>query len=222
MYIRKWKRTTMGSYANEGLRQKWAAAWKSTGFRKKFISGLAVIGAILAVFPFFFQVIEKRNGAALNDWLLNLLPAVNLSGFIFLVIWATAALMLFRAIRDPWMLLTFLWGYILLCLTRIITISLVALNPPAGLIPLADPITNLFYGSSFVTKDLFFSGHTATVFLIFLCLQKRADRVLALAGGIILGMLLLVQHVHYGIDVLAAPLFTYFIYRVAKQVAGSR
>jgi hypothetical protein len=93
-------------------------------------------------------------------------------------------------------------------------ISLVSLNPPVGLIPLADPITNQFYGIHYITHDLFFSGHTTTVFLIFLCLKKKADRIYVLLASLILGVLLLIQHVHYTIDVLAAPVFTYAVYRL--------
>jgi hypothetical protein len=100
----------------------------------------------------------------------------------------------------------------------VLTISLVPLDTPKRLIPLMDPVSNLFYGSGFVTKDLFFSGHTATVFLMFLCLKKRSDKWLALTGSALTGFLLLVQHVHYTIDVLAAPLFTYFIYVSAVQL----
>jgi len=65
---------------------------------------------------------------------------------------------------------------------------------------------------------LFFSGHTATVFLLFLCLKKKQDKWLALGGSVLTGFLLLVQHVHYTIDVLAAPVFTYFIYISAVQL----
>ena len=95
-------------------------------------------------------------------------------------------------------------------------IGLISLNPPAGLIPLADPITNQFYGAHYITHDLFFSGHTTTVFLIFLCLKKKWDRIYALFGiHSYWVFFLLVQHVHYTIDVLAAPVFTYAAYRLA-------
>ncbi|HEX3079850.1 MAG TPA: phosphatase PAP2-related protein, partial [Puia sp.] len=66
-----------------------------------------------------------------------------------------------------------------------------------------------------ITHDLFFSGHTTTVFLIFLCLKKKRDRIYALIASILLGIFLLGQHVHYTIDVLAAPIFTYVAYRLA-------
>ena len=113
------------------------------------------------------------------------------------------------------MLLVILWAYNGVTLVRMASIGLISLNPPAGLIPLADPITNQFYGIHYITHDLFFSGHTTTVFLIFLCLKKKPDRIYSLLASVALGFLLLVQHVHYTIDVLAAPVFTYVFYRVA-------
>jgi hypothetical protein len=89
------------------------------------------------------------------------------------------------------------------------------------LIPLKDPISSLFYGGTqvFITKDLFYSGHTSTQFLIFLCLKKRNDKIVALLATCIVGILVLVQHVHYTIDVLAAFAFTYVIYLMGKKIA---
>jgi PAP2 superfamily C-terminal len=113
------------------------------------------------------------------------------------------------------MLLLVLWAYNGVTLVRMACIGLLSLNPPTGLIPLADPITNQFYGKHYITHDLFFSGHTTTVFLIFLCLRKKSDRMYAFFASVLLGILLLVQHVHYTIDVLAAPVFTYAVYRLA-------
>jgi membrane-associated phospholipid phosphatase len=81
---------------------------------------------------------------------------------------------------------------------------------------LTDPLTGVFYGNSVITKDLFFSGHTATLTLIFLCLKKRNDRIIACVATVVVGFLVLVQHVHYTIDVLAAPIFAYAFYRLCK------
>lgn len=90
----------------------------------------------------------------------------------------SAILTILQAIQNPQMLLPFLSTYVLLCLTRIISISLVALNAPIGLIALIDPLSNAFYGAKFITKDLFFSGHTATVFLMGLCLITKKEKII--------------------------------------------
>jgi len=174
-----------------------------------------VLTAILAAFPFFFKSIEARNGFVFNDFVLQRIPPRNVSVAVFFLIWSTCLLLVVRIIRDPIMLLLVLWAYNGVTLVRMACIGLLSLNPPVGLIPLADPITNQFYGKHYITHDLFFSGHTTTVFLIFLCLRKKYDRMYALFASVALGILLLVQHVHYTIDVLAAPVFTYAVYRLA-------
>ncbi len=160
---------------------------------------------------------EARNGMVFTDVVLQRIPARNVSVAVFFLIWSCCLIWVIRIYRDPLMLLVTLWAYNGITLVRMATIGLVSLNPPAGLIPLADPITNLFYGRKFITHDLFFSGHMATVFLVFLCLKKKTDRIYALFASITLGILLLIQHVHYSIDILAAPVFTYTGYRLALR-----
>lgn len=194
---------------------KWADAWKIPSFRWKFWVGMVIFAGILTALPFFFDAIEDRNGLVMSDFILNRIPAHNTSIAVFFLIWSCCLLLVIRIFRDPMMLLVMLWAYNGVTLLRMTCIGLISLNPPPGLIPLADPITNQFYGHVYITHDLFFSGHTTTVFLVFLCLKKKTDRIYAFLASITLGILLLVQHVHYTIDVLAAPLFTYMVYRLA-------
>jgi hypothetical protein len=200
------------------VKQEWVAAWQSTRFRRKMIMAVFFAVAIASFFPVFFQAIEKREGVVLNDWILNQLPAHDVSVPLVLVVWAMTALILFRCIQNPNIAMTFLWSYIMVSLVRILTISTVALNAPPNLIGLADPLSNAFYGAKFVTKDLFFSGHTSTIFLMALCLQNRIEKILGVIATVTVGFLLLVQHVHYSMDVLTAPVFTWVIYRLTIRV----
>ena len=123
--------------------------------------------------------------------------------------------------QDPNIFLTFLWGFILINLSRFVSIGLIPLNAPADLIPIHDPISNHFYVPKFITKDLFFSGHTAAMFLMFLCLKKRTDKILALLATIIIGIAVLLQHVHYTMDVVMAPVITYFLWIGSKKIVAS-
>lgn len=199
----------------------WNAAWRSPVFRRKFSIGAVGILALLGAFPIFFQIIEQHSGPVLNDWVLNQLPPQDVSLIIFGVIWAAALLLLIRVRRSPTIFMMFAYSYIIISLSRMISINLVPLNPPVGLIPMIDPITNAFYGKVYITKDLFYSGHTSTIFLIFLCLRRRWDRLFTLIGSFIVGGLLLVQHVHYTIDVIGAFIFTYPFYWIGKWLALS-
>ncbi len=204
------------------LSLRWSAAWKMSSFRWRFWTGIVIFIGILVALPFFFNAIEERNGISFNDLILERIPARNVSVAVFFLIWSSCLILIIRIYRDPMMLLNMLWAYNGVTLVRMACITLISLNPPAGLIPLADPITNQFYGQRYITHDLFFSGHTTTVFLIFLCLKKKTDRIYTLFASIVLGILLLVQHVHYTIDVLAAPVFTYALYRFALIITKIR
>jgi len=199
----------------------WKSNWQSSDYRKKLIIGLILISFILLSLPFFYQAIEQRNGISFNDYLLSWLPAYDLSIYIFTVIWSMTLLTFSRFKQDPNIFLTFLWGFILINLSRFVSIGLIPLNAPADLIPIHDPISNHFYGPKFITKDLFFSGHTAAMFLMFLCLKKRTDKILALIATIIIGIAVLLQHVHYTMDVVMAPVITYFIWIGSKKIVNS-
>jgi len=200
------------------LEDNWTSAWAQPLFRTKFIVVWLFIFPLLTIFHVFFAHIEKRDGMQLYDWLLDIIPSHNVSLPVFLFIWGAALLAIIRSIKSPYTLLVLLWSYLLVSLSRILCIWLVPLDAPANLIPLVDPLTNFFYGKQYVTKDLFFSGHTSSVFIIFLGLEKRSDKIFTLFSVICIALLLLVQHVHYSIDILAAPLAAYLCYRLAKLI----
>lgn len=202
------------------FQKNWNIAWQDSTFKKYFWLGLILLTIILIAFPYFFNFIETRNGTLLNDWLLNKITPSDLSNWVFAIIWSMALLTIFRSLQSPSIFLIFLWGFIILSLSRMITIIAFPLNPPIGLIELIDPISNRFYGSKFITKDLFYSGHTATQFLMFLCLKHKADKVITFISTIAIGALVLIQHVHYTIDVIAAPIFTFFVFQLAKKIVN--
>lgn len=203
------------------LVSRWEQAFQERLFKRKLLIGLAFFVTLLSIFPIFYQHIEKRNGMVNNDIVLEYLDSYDVSLPIFIITWFIGILVVWRAIQSPSVFMVFLYGFIILNIARFISISLIPFNPPPGLIPITDPIANIFYGPSYVTKDLFFSGHTATQFLAFLCLQKKMDRVFGLMATVIMGCLVLVQHVHYTIDVLSAPVFAYLCYLLAARIAGN-
>lgn len=198
----------------------WSEAWASSLFRKKVIIGILLFPSILLILPTFFSKIEARQGIVLNDWLLQRIPSMDFSVVIFILVWSTSLLILVRCIQKPAIFLMTLYFLIIITLLRIITISIIPLDPPNGLIILKDPITSLSYGGSsvFITKDLFFSGHTANLFMFYLCLQKKRDKLFALSTSLLVGSLVLVQHVHYSIDVIGAIVFTYLLVKYSKYL----
>ena len=199
----------------------WSDAWQEPRFRNKTIIALLLVTIILILLPTFFAFIEKREGMVLQDFVLDAIPAIDVSIPTFVVIWSVVLLVFYRIYQNPRLFLVIAYGFILMCILRVLTISLLPLNPPVGIIALKDPIANIAYGGNdiFITKDLFYSGHTGNMFLFFLCLQRKWDKIIALAASFIVGILVLVQHIHYSIDVFAAFIFTYFIYLGAKKLA---
>ncbi|MCX6201631.1 MAG: phosphatase PAP2-related protein [Bacteroidetes bacterium] len=199
----------------------WMEAWQLKSFRNKTFVALALVAIILLLLPSFFAFIEKREGMVLQDFVLERLPATDVSIPTFIIIWSVVLLVFYRIYQNPIIFLVVAYGFILMCLARVLTISLLPLNPPPGLITLKDPIANIAYGGKgiFITKDLFYSGHTGNMFLFFLCLQAKWDKIIALAASFMVGILVLIQHIHYSIDVISAFIFTYFLYLGAKKVA---
>ena len=201
--------------------QSWKSAWANSLFRKQVYIGFVIFIAIFSCLPFFFHYIEQRPGITLNDWVLKDIPTYNVSVLIFICIWATLLLTLIRAYKQPQFFLLMLYSYCLLCIFRYITLYLVPLETPPNLIPLVDSLSNLFYGDKFITKDLFFSGHTSTLFLTYLCFNKKSDRYFSLITTVLVGIFVLIQHVHYTIDVAAAPFFAFIAYKITKKTISS-
>jgi hypothetical protein len=202
------------------LKDNWKAIWNSHYKRWQLLIGIVVMAVIIYILPIFFAHIQKRKGAVLNDWLLARIPPHNVSVFIFAIIWGMALLILIRAINHPSIIIIYCWTLIFVCLVRFVTLSVVALDPPAAMVPLVDPLNSALYRNADITKDLFFSGHTATMVMIYLCLQKRTDKLIALIAAFAVAGLLLVQHIHYTIDVLAAPVVVYPCYRLSRWLFG--
>ena len=203
---------------NDKVSIGWKEVWKNNSLRNAIFTGLLVLLLILLFFPVFFAYIENKQGVRLNDRLLNYLPAINLSIPIFILIWGGAAIIYYKCMKSPYVFALFLWAYIILCITRIITISLLPLEAPQGLIPLTDPLSNIFYGGTFIRKDLFYSGHVSTQFLISLCIYNKVYKKIMQVTTLILAAMVLFQHVHYSIDVAAAPIFAYGCFWLSRYI----
>ncbi len=198
------------------VKERWLSAIKQGKFLSIVVIFLALLIAIVISLPLFFSYVERRSGSIIDDLLLRHLPANDISVILFSVLWAVILLGLYRSFQYPGIFISLLVSFCFLTLIRTASIYLIPLEPPFLLIPLKDPLSNFFYGQPvFITKDLFFSGHTATMFLMFLCLNKKHDKLIAFLASIITAVLLLVQHVHYTVDVLAAPLFSWLAYKLA-------
>ena len=179
----------------------------------EFVITLILLITVLVLFTHFIKMIEARNGVQLFDPILSLFKPSNLSVFIFFIIYLSIIIGLFNLLYDLPRLIFVLQVYTLLMMIRILTLYLIPLNPPSDMIPLIDPIVQNIGTGQLLTKDLFFSGHTALMFLLFLSARNKKLKVSFFICFIIIAIALLIQHVHYTIDVVSAPFFTYTSYR---------
>ncbi|MHB8578675.1 MAG: phosphatase PAP2-related protein [Ignavibacteriaceae bacterium] len=180
-----------------------------------------ILSTILLVFVFtfmsnFLESVEARQGVVLPDPLLKAIQPVDLTWLIFTLIYISLIITIILIVKHPQKLLFAIQAYALMLVFRIIAMFLLPLNPPARMILLNDPFVQFFGSGRILTKDLFFSGHTATLFFLFLIAENKQIKYLLFAFTIIVAAALLLQHVHYSVDVFAAPFFSYSAYRLIK------
>ena len=173
--------------------------------------------AALAALARFLEWNEARPGAALPDPVLALLAPRDLTWVTFSLIYLGIALGFARLLTKPRALVVALQAYVLMILLRIVAMWATPLEAPPGMLALHDPLVRLFGPARLLSKDLFFSGHTSTLVLLGLTVPGRAWSAAFLAAAAAVGFSVLVQHVHYTIDVLAAPFFAYASVRIAAS-----
>lgn len=206
-------------------RGAWAAALARPAFRLSWaLLVVLLFGVLVPLVPGFFLWVQAREGVVLADPLLHLLPRHDVATPVFVLMYGAVLVAVGWLTRHPLLFLRGLWAYFLLLVLRISTIWLWALDPPLDLVPMPDPFTAFFFhtaAAEVITKDLFFSGHTATVAILALAVRGRVLRATLLVVAVLIGVLVLVQRVHYSYDVLAAPLFAWFSYWLAGFVTRS-
>ncbi len=196
----------------------WREALRDPGFRLRLALTLPALVAALAGLASFLDGVEKRPGVVLPDPVLALLPPRDLTWLTFGLIYLGLAAGVGWLVSRPRRLLLALEAYVVMVVLRIVAMWVTPLEAPEGLLPLNDPLVRLFGPAKLLTKDLFFSGHTSTLFLLALAVTAARWRVLFLACTAAVGVCVLWQHVHYTIDVLAAPFFAYASWRLAGLV----
>ena len=198
----------------------WPEAWQNTGFRVRLLVVVGLLLGLVTWLPRFFAFIQARPGTMLPDPLLSVLPILDVSWPIFIIIYLSVATALAHVLPRPLVLLQLLGAYWLMQVVRVGLLLLLPLEPPAGLLPLRDPVIDAFIYVSEgpITKDLFFSGHTATVMLLALAVAPGPRRRWLLAAAAAVGLLVLVQRVHYTYDVAAAPVFALGCYWLAGRL----
>lgn len=168
----------------------------------------------LMLFSRFLLYVEARRGAYIDDPLFKMFEAVDLNVITFTILYITLITGLTALSFNPRSFIIAIQTYILMVIFRTAAMYVTPLEPPIGTIDLLDPVVFMIgTGGTKLTKDLFFSGHTATLFIFFLALRNKL-KYAYLAAAITIALCVVLQKAHYTIDVLAAPFFTYTAYRI--------
>ncbi len=187
-----------------------------------FATALVLLG-IAFVFEHFASVYAlaysmRPTSVYVGDILLDNIPVVNLNfiiveGALFSIVAGT----LFVFSKPRYILFT-LKAVALFIMIRAFFTSLTHIGIyPGHIDPGAGFLDGIYTYLDFQT-GFFFSGHTGLPFLMALIFweDKRA-RVVLLSLSLIFAVGVLLAHVHYSIDVFAAPFMAYGIFTIAKK-----
>ncbi|MCX6169324.1 MAG: phosphatase PAP2-related protein [Ignavibacteriales bacterium] len=200
------------------IKSIWKEALSDKTFRIKFVITIILLALVLFFLANFLAYNEHRPGVPLNDPFLSSFNPVDLTWLTFILIYGGLITALVFLSFHPARMLTALQSYTLISALRMITIYFLPLEAPVRIIPLTDPFVEFFGGGTTLLRDLFFSGHTSTMFLFFLTAKGKKLKVAFLVCTFLVASFVLLQHVHYTIDVIAAPFFAYTGYRISRLV----
>jgi PAP2 superfamily C-terminal len=193
--------------------RRWQEAVRSPSFRWQLVLTVLILGMLLLAYAHFLDWIQHRPGVVLDDPLLASFQPRKVTWAVFALIYGSLVLGLGTLGARPAALLVALQSYALVIAARMAAMYFVPLDPPVRMIHLKDPFVQLFDTGVVLTRDLFFSGHVATLFLLFLTASHRLLRAAFLLATVLVGAGLIWQHVHYTIDVLTAPFIVFGCYR---------
>ena len=205
----------------------WTEQWHSHRFRIELFVTIPLTVAALATLANFLNWVETRPGVIYADPVLALFPPVDLTWPIFGLIYLGLISGIAFLTRHPRAMLIAFQSYVLMVVVRIAAMYVLPLAAPPTAIPLQDPTVQYLGTGKLLTQDLFFSGHTSTLFLLFLTAQGKRLRAMFLVCTVAVGISVLLQHVHWTVDVLVAPFVAYTCFRIVtilarKQWAGER
>ncbi len=183
------------------------------------VATIVALLVVVRVFGRFANAVELRPGVILRDPVLAILRPRDMTLAIFAAIYGALAVAVPTMARHPRTLIDAIRAYAIVVLLRMLVMAATPLDPPPGTILLEDPLVKLFVTPRVLTRDLFFSGHTAMACVLVFGARTRLLRILLAVAAAIVGVSVLVQAVHYTVDVLAAPVFAYGAHRIAVITA---
>lgn len=192
------------------------------GFFTKQRTRSLILGILLLAIALFAQLrasaySTRSAGPFVGDVFLDNLPIVNLDPIIVEGALLAIALSLVLILLKPAYLIFTIKAGAILIVTRALFISLTHLGVYPNQIVPDHGFIDAIYAALDMPAGYFFSAHTALPFLMGLVFwNERLWRFVFLALTIVFGISVLLAHVHYSIDVFAAPFITYGVFKAAQ------
>lgn len=182
---------------------------------------LLCVAFILDHFADVYELVYSMRPTTthVGDLLLDNLPIINLNiiiieGALLCIILGTIFVLL-----NPRYVLFTLKSLALIIATRAFFVSLTHVGIYPGNVNPGHGFLDGIYSYLNLQTGFFFSGHTALPFLMALIFWKRFyTRIVFLLLSFIFGISVLLAHVHYSIDVFAAPFMAYGIFNIARHL----
>lgn len=185
---------------------------------RQFLVSIGTSAALFVVSLFvnwYAGIYASREASnSVTDIILSNTRVYDLDGiFIYgpFVLWSFVA---YLFLKDPNKIPFTLKSIALFVLVRSVFITLTHIGPfPTELnVSSSEIIQKFMFGG-----DLFFSGHTGLPFLMALVFwQKMYLRIIFIVTAILFGVVVLLAHLHYSIDVLSAFFITYTIFHLSE------
>ncbi len=184
---------------------------------------MLIAGLVISSYAVGFATASASN--PVTDLILDNVPVYDVDGFFvngaILMTLFMIAVCLWWPRRLPFVAKTIALFIVIrslfIILTHIGSFPTQAVIDPSTKNFIEDVIGSKLYSSFFLGKDSFFSGHTGLPFLMaYLYWDKKWLRYIFIALSIMFGVVVLLGHLHYTIDVLSAFFISYGIYRMAR------
>lgn len=187
---------------------------------------VACMGACLTYGRVFLPIHESRlDHVRLNDCVLNALPCIDFGRIISIMTIVGPSLYMLETLEissswyDAWRTIELFWFQFTLSIGfKTILLYSTPLAPPASYRPVSDVVTGWFSGNTVFACDLMFSGHTATMALCALNSVPHTSKVLFALLTVIMGILLMMQRVHYTADVIVGCMAALTCYDITLAI----
>ena len=188
--------------------------WSNAQARTSSILSVWAFAASLVVGYYSIAFATARVSNPVTDLVLSNIPVIDVDSIYVYGLFFLIAFITLLCLSHPKRMPFILYSLALFIIVRSVFVDLTHLAPYP--IPVqtdfGTTMSKIFFGG-----DLFFSGHTGVPFLMALiCWKEKGLRNIFLLLSVFFGAVVLLGHLHYSIDVLAAFFITYTVFHICE------